>query len=95
MIQDELELKSRQFILEITVVQGLLSFNVTSIQFGVLQLQQKLLKTFPKTSDRSFVQKLISKLFKLFGIIFIHAQLDFFYHYRNYEAFMSLQEIRA
>ena len=49
MIQDELELKSRQFILEITVVQGLLSFNVTSIQFGVLQLQQKLLKTFPKT----------------------------------------------
>ena len=49
MIQDELELKSHSFILEITVVQGLLSFNKTSIQYGVLQLQQKLLKTFPKT----------------------------------------------
>ena len=49
MIQDELELKSRSFIVEITVVQGLVSFNITSIQFGVLQLQQKLLKHFPKT----------------------------------------------
>ena len=49
MIQDELELKSRSFVLEITVVQGLVSFNITSIQFGVVQLQQKLLKTFPKT----------------------------------------------
>ena len=49
MIQDELELKSRSFILEITVVQGLVSFNITSIQFGVLQLLQELLKTFPKT----------------------------------------------
>ena len=49
MIQDELKLKSCSFVLEITVVQGLVSFNITSIQFGVLQLQQKLLKTFPKT----------------------------------------------
>ena len=49
MIQDELELKSRSFIVEITVVQRLVSFNITSIQFGVLQLQQKLFKTFPKT----------------------------------------------
>ena len=56
------ELKSRSFIAEITVVQGLVSFNITSVQFGVLQLQRKLL---------SLVQKLISKLFKLFGIIFI------------------------
>ena len=48
MIQDELELKCRSFVLEITVVQGLVSFNITSIQFGVLQLQQKLLKTFRK-----------------------------------------------
>ena len=78
MIQDEVELKSRSFILEITVVQGPVSFKITSIQFGVLQLQQSLLKTFPKTKGRSFVQKLISKFFKLFGIIFIHAQLPFF-----------------
>ena len=49
MIQDELELKSRSFIVEITVVQGLVSFNITSIQFGVLQLQQKFLTHFPKT----------------------------------------------
>ena len=46
MIQDELELKSRSFIVEITVVWGLVSFDITPIQFGVLQLQQKLLKTF-------------------------------------------------
>ena len=46
MIKDELELKSRSFIVDITVVQGLVSFNIISIQFGVLQLQQKLLKTF-------------------------------------------------
>ena len=46
MIQDDLELKSRSFIAEITVVQGLVSFNITLVQFGVLQLQQKLLKTF-------------------------------------------------
>ena len=44
-----MELKSRSFIVGITVVQGLVSFNITSIQFGVLQLQQKLLKHFPKT----------------------------------------------
>ena len=49
MIQDKLELKSHSFILGITVVQGLVSFNITSVQFGVLQLQQKLLKTIPKT----------------------------------------------
>ena len=49
MIQDELELKCRSFVLEITVVQGLVSFNITSIQFGVLQLQKKLLKFLPKT----------------------------------------------
>ena len=49
MIQDELGFKSRSSILETTVVEGLVSFNITSIQFGVLQLQQKLLKTFPKT----------------------------------------------
>ena len=95
MIQDELELKSRSFVLEITVVQGLVSFNITSIQFGVLQLQRKLLKTFPKNLDGSFVQTLISKLFKLFGIIFIHAQVEFFYHCRNYEALLSLQELHA
>ena len=35
------ELKSRSFIAEITVVQGLVSFNITSVQFGVLQLQRK------------------------------------------------------
>ena len=46
MIQDELELKSRSFIVEITVVEELVSFNITSIQFGVLQLQQKPLKTY-------------------------------------------------
>ena len=46
MIQDELELKSRSFIVEITVVRGLVSFDITSIQFAVLQLQQKLLETF-------------------------------------------------
>ena len=44
-----MELKSRSFIVGITVVQGLVSFNITSSQFGVLQLQQKLLKHFPKT----------------------------------------------
>ena len=36
-----MELKSRSFIVGITVVQGLVSFNITSSQFGVLQLQQK------------------------------------------------------
>lgn len=40
------ELKSRSFMAEIAVVQGLVSFNITSVQFGVLQLQLKLLKTF-------------------------------------------------
>ena len=45
-IQDELELKARSFIVDITVVQGLVSFNITSIQFGVLQLQQKLSEPF-------------------------------------------------
>ena len=64
----------------ITVVQGLVSFNITLIQFGVLQLQQNPLETFSQDFlDRSFVQKLISKLFKLSRIIFIHTQLNFFF----------------
>ena len=57
MIRDELELKSRSFIVEITVVQGLVSFNITSIQFGVLQLQKKLLKHFPKTCKIEVLSK--------------------------------------
>ena len=39
------ELKSRSFMAEIAVVQGLVSFNITSVQFGVLQLQLKLFKS--------------------------------------------------
>ena len=46
MIQVELEHKSRSFILVTTVNQRQVSFNITSIQFGVLHLLQKLLKTF-------------------------------------------------
>ena len=49
MIQDELGFKSRSSILETTVVEGLVSFNITSIQFGVLEHQKKLLKSLPKT----------------------------------------------
>ena len=78
MIQDELELKSRSFIVEITVVQGLVSFNITSIQFGVLQLQQKFLTHFPKTYKIEVLSKSYNQqAFQLFGIIFIHTQLDF------------------
>ena len=80
MIQDELELKSRSFIVEITVVQGLVSFNITSIQFGVLQLQQKFLTHFPKTYKIEVLSKSHNQqAFQLFGIIFIHTQLDFFF----------------
>ena len=49
MIRDELGFKSRSSILETTVAEGLVSFNITSIQFGILQLQKKLLKSLPKT----------------------------------------------
>ena len=55
MIKGQLEFKSRSFILVITVVQGLVSFNITSIQFGVLRPLQKLLKRFSQVlKARSF-----------------------------------------
>ena len=97
MIQDELELKSRSFIVEITVVQGLVSFNTTSIQFGVLQLQQKFLTHFPKTYKIEVLSKSYNQ--QAFQIVWHHIYSYsiglFLYHYRNYEAFMSLREMHA